>query len=149
MCCCYMCLTFPALPLCLLACHIPEHMLFLGTRKFPDESAYNKFLNVHGGRSNAFTAHEATNYYFDVKHDHLKGVLDRYVADFLRTLCVCVLIYKLITSLPLLLLFLIRFSGFFIDPLLSESCTEREMKAVDSGMCVRAFVSCIILNIHM
>jgi secreted Zn-dependent insulinase-like peptidase len=30
-----------------------------------------------------------------------------------------------------------RFAQFFISPLFNESCTERELKAVDSGKCGR------------
>lgn len=33
--------------------HFLEHMLFLGTAKYPDENEYSKFLNTHGGSSNA------------------------------------------------------------------------------------------------
>ena len=29
--------------------HFCEHMLFLGTEKYPDESEYNQYLNQHGG----------------------------------------------------------------------------------------------------
>jgi secreted Zn-dependent insulinase-like peptidase len=29
--------------------HFLEHMLFLGTEKYPDEAAYNKFVESHGG----------------------------------------------------------------------------------------------------
>lgn len=28
--------------------HFLEHMLFLGTEKYPDEKEYNSFLNAHG-----------------------------------------------------------------------------------------------------
>jgi insulysin len=54
-----------------------EHMLFLGTKKYPDTSEYEAYLSSHGGKSNAFTATEHTNYYFDVKKDFLKEALDR------------------------------------------------------------------------
>ena len=36
-----------------------EHMLFLGTRKYPQESEYTQFLTEHGGSSNAFTSGRA------------------------------------------------------------------------------------------
>lgn len=61
-------------------------MLFLGTEKFPDENAYNVFLNQHGGSSNAFTDMESTNYYFDVSADHLSGALDRFSQFFVSPL---------------------------------------------------------------
>ena len=41
--------------------HFCEHMLFLGTEKFPDENEYSAFLSQHGGGSNAYTASEETN----------------------------------------------------------------------------------------
>ena len=55
-------------------------MLFLGTEKYPDENEYSKFLSQHGGWSNAYTAGDHTNYYFDVSPKHLPGALDRYLA---------------------------------------------------------------------
>ena len=62
--------------------HFCEHMLFLGTEKFPTENAYSSFLSEHGGYSNAFTSSSDTNYYFDVAPDHLEGVLDRFCEFF-------------------------------------------------------------------
>ena len=32
-----------------------EHMLFMGTKTYPDENAYQAFLASHGGSSNAYT----------------------------------------------------------------------------------------------
>ena len=28
--------------------HFSEHMLFLGTKKYPDENSYSKYLSSHG-----------------------------------------------------------------------------------------------------
>lgn len=58
--------------------HFHEHMLFLGTEKFPAEDEYSKFLNEHGGDSNAYTMNEFTTYYFKVAAPHLVGALDRF-----------------------------------------------------------------------
>lgn len=57
--------------------HFCEHMLFLGTEKYPKENEYTQFLSEHAGSANAFTSGEHTNYYFDVSHEHLEGALDR------------------------------------------------------------------------
>eukprot|EP01031_Cornospumella_fuschlensis_P034321 gene34321-41536_t len=46
--------------------HFLEHMLFMGTEKYPTENAYSAYLNNHGGSSNAYTSTENTVYYFDV-----------------------------------------------------------------------------------
>jgi hypothetical protein len=40
--------------------HFLEHMLFMGTKKYPDENEYNVFLAQHGGSSNAYTDTEDT-----------------------------------------------------------------------------------------
>ncbi|XP_070209984.1 insulin-degrading enzyme-like [Littorina saxatilis] len=63
--------------------HFCEHMLFLGTKKYPEENAYSKYLTENGGSSNAFTSLEHTNYYFDVSPEGLGGALDRFAQFFL------------------------------------------------------------------
>ena len=54
--------------------HFLEHMLFLGTEKYPEEGHYNQFLQERGGSSNAYTDFEHTNFFFDVLHPHLEQV---------------------------------------------------------------------------
>ena len=81
--------------------HFCEHLLFMGTSKYPEENEYSSYLSKHSGHSNAYTAAEHTNYYFELSSDYLEGALD-------------------------------RFSQFFISPLFSKSCKDREIKAVDS-----------------
>nr|CAD7434187.1 unnamed protein product [Timema monikensis] len=63
--------------------HFLEHMLFLGTDKYPAENEYNKFLSEHGGGSNACTFSDHTNYYFDIVPEQLPGALDRFAQFFL------------------------------------------------------------------
>jgi len=57
--------------------HFLEHMLFMGTEKYPEENDYSKFLAENGGSSNAYTSSDHTNYYFDVSPKELNGALDR------------------------------------------------------------------------
>lgn len=59
--------------------HFCEHMLFLGTEKYPNENDYSKFLSEHGGSTNAATYPDHTNYFFDVVPEHLESALDRYM----------------------------------------------------------------------
>jgi len=66
--------------------HFLEHMLFLGTEKYPGESEYSDFIEAHGGYSNAYTAMENTNYYFDVQTEFLEGALDRFAQFFISPL---------------------------------------------------------------
>ena len=46
--------------------HYLEHMLFLGSAKYPLESHYKKQVALHNGRCNASTAPEDTVFYFEV-----------------------------------------------------------------------------------
>ncbi|XP_045464651.1 insulin-degrading enzyme [Harmonia axyridis] len=66
--------------------HFCEHMLFLGTEKYPNENDYNKFLSEHGGSSNAATYPDHTIYYFDVVPEHLSSALDRFAQFFIAPL---------------------------------------------------------------
>ncbi|XP_063543756.1 insulin-degrading enzyme [Cydia strobilella] len=66
--------------------HFCEHMLFLGTEKYPEENEYNKFLSEHGGSSNASTSSDHTTYYFDVLPDHLGKSLDIFAQFFIAPL---------------------------------------------------------------
>ena len=63
--------------------HLLEHMLFLGTRKYPDAGEYSRFLAEHGGGDNAATSFAHTIYFFDVGAAHLEGALDRFAQCFL------------------------------------------------------------------
>jgi insulysin len=62
--------------------HFLEHMLFLGTAKYPEPDEYQKFISDHGGSHNAYTAPENTNYFFDIQADFLEGALDRFAQQF-------------------------------------------------------------------
>ncbi|OMJ22011.1 Insulin-degrading enzyme [Smittium culicis] len=66
--------------------HFCEHMLFMGTEKYPQENEYSKYLSVHGGHSNAYTDTENTCYYFDIAQDYLEGALDRFAQFFISPL---------------------------------------------------------------
>jgi insulysin len=63
--------------------HFLEHMLFLGNEKYPEPDEFGQYLAAHGGRMNAFTALEETNYFFSVQPDHLDGALDRFAQFFI------------------------------------------------------------------
>ena len=63
--------------------HFLEHMLFLGTDKYPDPAEYEEYITEHGGTRNAFTAFENTNYFFDVNAAYLPEALDRFAQFFI------------------------------------------------------------------
>ena len=56
--------------------HFCEHMLFLGTEKYPDENHYQKFISDNGGDSNAATGEEYTYFYHSVSSQKLEESLD-------------------------------------------------------------------------
>ena len=62
--------------------HFCEHMLFLGTKPFPDEGEFERLVAGGGGSNNAYTAAEETNYYFDVNGDTLEPTLARFAGFF-------------------------------------------------------------------
>ncbi|SFR78477.1 Secreted Zn-dependent peptidases, insulinase-like [Marinobacter daqiaonensis] len=62
--------------------HFLEHLLFLGTEKYPDPGEYQQFIRSHGGSHNAFTAFQDTNYFFDIRPGYLEPALDRFAQQF-------------------------------------------------------------------
>ena len=66
--------------------HYLEHMLFLGTEKYPDADEYVNYLNAHGGQRNATTAYDNTNYHFAVNASGFEGALDRFAQFFIAPL---------------------------------------------------------------
>ncbi|MDA8773914.1 insulinase family protein [Chlamydiia bacterium] len=63
--------------------HFLEHLLFLGTEKYPDVDEYKKYISMHGGYSNAYTATDHTNYHFQISHNALEGAIDRFSQFFI------------------------------------------------------------------
>lgn len=66
--------------------HFLEHMLFLGTQKYPNAGEYQQFIAAHGGKHNAYTAQETTTYFFDVANDQFAQALDRFAQFFIAPL---------------------------------------------------------------
>ena len=51
---------------------------FLGTDRYPEADEYQAFISQHGGRHNAYTSFDHTNYFFDIKPEDLDSALDRF-----------------------------------------------------------------------
>ena len=66
--------------------HFLEHMLFLGTKKYPNAAEYKQFISTHGGSNNAFTSYDHTNYFFDINPPHFEQALDRFAQFFIAPL---------------------------------------------------------------
>lgn len=87
-----------------------EHMLFLGTKQYPNEDSFEKFLSANGGSSNAYTASENTVYHFTLQQtDDGSGGRSGTFGEGLK-----------------------RFGSFFTSPLFTESATGRELNAIES-----------------
>ncbi|KAK8007143.1 alpha/beta-hydrolase [Apiospora arundinis] len=91
--------------------HAVEHVLFMGTKKYPVENAYNQYLSAHSGYSNAYTGATSTNHFFEVGAKPSEG---EEASEF-----------PLYGALD-------RFAQFFIEPLFLSSTLDRELQAVDS-----------------
>jgi protease-3 len=63
--------------------HYLEHMLFLGTEKYPEPNSFQKFVDVNAGVWNAYTSTDHTNYFFQLKADQLDQALD-YFSDYFK-----------------------------------------------------------------
>ena len=63
--------------------HFLEHMLFLGTDKYPDVAEYGNYIRANGGNNNAYTTTDHTNYQLEVRHAALPGALDRFSQFFI------------------------------------------------------------------
>lgn len=92
-------------------------MLFLGTKKYPDEDDYETFLGQYGGFSNAYTDMEDTNYFFSVTTD-----ADECFSEVDDT----------VTTTGALQGALDRLAQFFISPNFDRDMVDRELRAIDS-----------------
>jgi protease III len=63
--------------------HYLEHMLFLGTERFPETNGYSDFMSKNGGASNAYTWLDITNYMFEINNAAYDEALDRF-SDFFK-----------------------------------------------------------------
>ncbi|CAF0979560.1 unnamed protein product [Adineta steineri] len=66
--------------------HFLEHMLFMGSSKYPGENEYSKLIEGNGGYSNAFTSDDHTNYHFDINPSLLSEALDVFAQFFISPL---------------------------------------------------------------
>ena len=62
--------------------HFLEHMMFLGSTRYPTPNEVSAYLQAHGGRINAYTDELNTNYQLSVANEALPGALDRFAAMF-------------------------------------------------------------------
>ena len=66
--------------------HLLEHMLFMGSKKYPDESEYIRYMSLNGGEANAYTGEFSTNFHFQCSTEAFLGGLDRFAQFFISPL---------------------------------------------------------------
>ncbi|KAM8719591.1 hypothetical protein ACLKA7_005775 [Drosophila subpalustris] len=60
--------------------HFLEHMIFMGSEKYPEENVFDAHIKKCGGFTNALTDSEDTLFYFEVAEKHLDSSLDYFTA---------------------------------------------------------------------
>ncbi|KAI1891903.1 hypothetical protein AGOR_G00148510 [Albula goreensis] len=68
--------------------HFLEHMVFMGSEKYPAENGFDAFLKKHGGSDNASTDCERTIFQFDVQRKHFREAMDRWAQFFICPLMI-------------------------------------------------------------
>jgi nardilysin len=66
--------------------HYLEHMIFMGSTKYPGENEYDAFVTSHGGYCNAFTEYEHTVYSFEIPQEYFFEALDIFAHCFISPL---------------------------------------------------------------
>ncbi|KAF3396235.1 A-factor-processing enzyme [Penicillium rolfsii] len=121
--------------------HAVEHLLFMGTKKYPKENAYNQYLAAHSGSSNAYTAATETNYFFEVsatgdssapKSTGQNTPTEPNNGTNGNTSETSSIVTGDSDGKSPLYGALDRFAQFFVSPLFLESTLDRELRAVDS-----------------
>jgi len=66
--------------------HFLEHLLFMGSEKYPGENDFEEFVAKHGGSENAWTEWESTTFSLEIPQDALWPALDRLAQFFISPL---------------------------------------------------------------
>lgn len=64
--------------------HFLEHMLFMGSEKYPSENLFSDFIDRNNGIKNAYTDQENTNYYLTIDTEAFEKALDM-LAQFFKS----------------------------------------------------------------
>lgn len=74
--------------------HFVEHLLFMGSKKFPRKSDFFKYISDRRGRLQGTTFPTTTLYGFSIGHEGFEGGLDRFSRFFIDPLFACSSIYR-------------------------------------------------------
>ncbi|MES1904018.1 MAG: hypothetical protein MHPSP_004456, partial [Paramarteilia canceri] len=56
--------------------HFLEHIIFMGSKKFPDENSYTDYITLSGGDTNAYTSTSKTFFYHTISNDCFEKSID-------------------------------------------------------------------------
>ncbi|XP_013184144.2 nardilysin [Amyelois transitella] len=66
--------------------HFVEHMVFMGSEKYPKENEFDSFIKKKGGSDNAATDCELTTFYFEIQEKYLPQAMDMFSQFFVSPL---------------------------------------------------------------
>lgn len=66
--------------------HFLEHMVFMGSSKYPEENELDEYISTHGGDNNAWTDMSRSCFYFCVEQKYFYRALDRFANFFVSPL---------------------------------------------------------------
>ncbi|CAO1403706.1 unnamed protein product [Diamesa serratosioi] len=66
--------------------HFLEHMVFMGSEKYPIENDFNQYITEHAGSSNAMTSQKNTTFFFTIVEESFEGAMDRLAQFFISPL---------------------------------------------------------------
>ncbi|XP_072934392.1 nardilysin-like [Epargyreus clarus] len=66
--------------------HFVEHMVFMGSEKYPKENEFDAFIKKKGGSDNASTDCEVTTFYFEIQERYLPHAMDMFSQFFVSPL---------------------------------------------------------------
>ncbi|KAJ8712937.1 hypothetical protein PYW08_008241 [Mythimna loreyi] len=66
--------------------HFVEHMVFMGSEKYPKENEFDSFIKKKGGSDNASTDCEVTTFYFEIQEKYLPKAMDMFSQFFVSPL---------------------------------------------------------------
>jgi insulysin len=56
--------------------HFLEHLLFMGSSKYPEQNIYHSYIQSAGGQDNAYTSDNITCYYLELETNFLEKGID-------------------------------------------------------------------------
>ncbi|KAK6618928.1 hypothetical protein RUM44_003309 [Polyplax serrata] len=68
--------------------HFLEHMVFMGSEKYPQENGFDEFIKKNGGSDNGSTECETTTFYLECSEKYLREGMDRFAQFFISPLMI-------------------------------------------------------------